>query len=714
MISKEFILRQVIGMGADRFDLFVSFILKEIFDLNSYNVNGKGDGGSDFRSLDFSGRPVKYGHLGQVDNIAIQVTVQDRNWVSKALKDAHKVRENLPNMKYFYFITSRPREQVDLLRLQARIQEETELHATCLGARELSEMIFNGKLFSKFCAIAGLEVTERVVGKPNPRLRLLHTFVAMHGLRASIRDEMYDSVLLGKLLEKEGVTRKDLIDSALYIFNNENIDATELDHRIDALLDKDIQSINGKLFLVESTKDEILTANSIYDNELREFENILSEIIGCQQDLGAIPEFAMDVASVFVQTQLQSLNRFAQTRLFKGYESKESPLARLNRKLISLKIKPDLIRGLTEKILSMASQNALIKKLVNGVAFAILEYGNNSSSVLMLGTYDWQKVDVILDANIIIPYLIHRFFTPNSNKGNVAINRALTVLKRRGARIVVTSNYLNECSAHLVEAWDGYREIIEDHYEELQYSDNAFVSHYCQAKVFNEEEFPASFEEYVRALSPDVIFDGQEKGRRIERTESALHLLFDEYEIESEEVHRVTDDDFRRSLDYIYDIKSFDQKIQRKSNLREHDINLLLHLKKESRIGSRSFIFLTWDKMMLQFSNKMANEKVTILTPAEANDVFQTTSELTEDRLYSISYLYASTVVSPKRLAANFLDKLVELSSVDKADWKWHEQCNKLLGEFMSRKGRALITAGAEDVQGEIQKFIEKEAIKSL
>ena len=36
-------------MGTDKFDQLVAFILKKCFDYNPCPVNGKGDGGSDFR-----------------------------------------------------------------------------------------------------------------------------------------------------------------------------------------------------------------------------------------------------------------------------------------------------------------------------------------------------------------------------------------------------------------------------------------------------------------------------------------------------------------------------------------------------------------------------------------------------------------------------------------------------------------------------------------
>ena len=114
----------------------------------------------------------------------------------------------------------------------------------------------------------------------------------------------------------------------------------------------------------------------------------------------------------------------------------------INRFLIEAKVPRAKIEQVRLAIVEKASENALIKRLVNAVIFAWSEYGSNSCSVLALGVYDWKSVCIMLDTNVAIPYLLISYFAPTKDRFSNAVNAIISVLKDRGCKIVIQQMFV--------------------------------------------------------------------------------------------------------------------------------------------------------------------------------------------------------------------------------------------------------------------------------
>ncbi len=139
-MNQETIENHIKNLSKTDFDSVLSLILNRVFELNAIDVDGKGDGGADFRCFSDSG-----GNR----SIAVQKTVQEANWQTKAIEDAGKARENFDSARFF-FLTSRARESTALLKLQNEIFITYRMPATCLGATEIAGLIIENKLLGDF------------------------------------------------------------------------------------------------------------------------------------------------------------------------------------------------------------------------------------------------------------------------------------------------------------------------------------------------------------------------------------------------------------------------------------------------------------------------------------------------------------------------------------------------------------------------------------
>src|SRR6267143_6902577 len=95
-MDQETIENHIKSLGKRDFDALAAVILSRFFNLTAIDVDGKGDGGSDYRIFKDE----------QGNKTAFQRTIQDSQWEPKAFADAKKAVDQLKAARYFFF-TSR-------------------------------------------------------------------------------------------------------------------------------------------------------------------------------------------------------------------------------------------------------------------------------------------------------------------------------------------------------------------------------------------------------------------------------------------------------------------------------------------------------------------------------------------------------------------------------------------------------------------------------
>ena len=112
-IDAEEIQKRLVTLGQRNFRRVVALVLKRVLNYDSINVDGSGDGGSDW---------LAYQQGGQRLRLAIQDTVQ-AGWEKKALDDAKKAKKELGVNSYLFF-TNRPHQQTTATQLENKITRE--------------------------------------------------------------------------------------------------------------------------------------------------------------------------------------------------------------------------------------------------------------------------------------------------------------------------------------------------------------------------------------------------------------------------------------------------------------------------------------------------------------------------------------------------------------------------------------------------------------
>src|ERR1035437_9510562 len=107
-MDAEEIQKRLPQLSRPNFRRVVALILKRVLNYDSINVDGGGDGGSDWLVFQQDGQRLR---------IAIQDTVEIQGWEKKALDDAQMAKKELGVNRYLFF-TNRPHQQVTVTQFE--------------------------------------------------------------------------------------------------------------------------------------------------------------------------------------------------------------------------------------------------------------------------------------------------------------------------------------------------------------------------------------------------------------------------------------------------------------------------------------------------------------------------------------------------------------------------------------------------------------------
>jgi len=108
-MDQETLTNHLSRSGKATFEVACRIVLRCVFNLNAINVDGSGDGGPDFISINKSGTR---------SNATYQITTQKKSIEQKAYNDAKKVIEKLRSDRFYFFST------LNLSETRARIIED--------------------------------------------------------------------------------------------------------------------------------------------------------------------------------------------------------------------------------------------------------------------------------------------------------------------------------------------------------------------------------------------------------------------------------------------------------------------------------------------------------------------------------------------------------------------------------------------------------------
>lgn len=702
-MNQETIENHIKGLSKTDFDSVVRLLLERIFHLRAIDVDGKGDGGSDYRVFDDS---------NSNRTIAIQKTIQDANWETKALTDAKNAKSKL-GAKRYYFLTSRAHESRLLRNLENQISTELMIPATCLGATEIAALVMEGKLFGDFAHAIGLSLDIDFQHRPDQREILLHSYFALSDDRQNLQNEIYENALLSCLHHSSSpLSRDQLIASIVESLGLSDHKRGAVSGRVDSLLTRRKLVKSGDvLALGAEVKTELQFADGIYQKELSQLAVVHSALISeykGEWDQEKSQKATLLMAKSFVEEQIKVAKNASLSFSMTGFGSKITGAKDDLEALIAESgVAASKCNEVLSKMIEISADSPLIKKLAASVVYVALETPAEYKTSIILGKSNWRQSKIIIDTSVAIPYLASSLFGPSKGRFAVGSNASLLFLRKHGANLRMPWVYFNECASHLANATD-YCVDLDGFEDSLKFSQNGYVSHYWQLKS-QGVPVPDSLKEYLLAISESTAGASRNKPEAVRKIMLDLQPLFNEYGVGFEDIPNLPDRIVQSvQTEYVYCLQKLSRK--RTQMLIDHDVKVLAHMSRELAHSSNTCICLTWDGAMIEVGRSLKNIGW-VVNPVEASDLFQAGIKLSDGKLLGLAHAVARSQERLHELSARILDRTVSLASEKLADWQFKEKVKEFQQQAIARRA----TEGhlnLDKFDSETDKFLAEQGIE--
>lgn len=560
-------------LGKSDFDGLVTLVLEKAFKLTAIDVDGKGDGGSDFRTFSDSGGN---------QTLAIQKTVKQSGWKEKAVADATKAKDEL-GAKRFFFLTSRAHEATSLRAVENEITSTLGIAATCLGATELAGLIVGEGLLADFARAIDLPLKTPLEHRPDMREIMLHSYFALSDDRKSLRENIYDATLQSILhFTNAPLEREAVVQMAMEQLGSQESRRVQITTRVDSLLGRGAiltDAPSKHLRLSANVGESFEISDGIYLKELRQLAAAQTDLVnssGGEWSQEQSEQAAVLLAQRFVQRQLQTARRASLALSRTGFGRYLSePEQTLRALILESGIRPGKVDRVLSQFVEMASDKPLVKKLTRSIVHVALENADPEKAAVIVGARRWADVEVILDASVAIPYLSASLFAPTYGRFSRGSNECIRTLRELGATLVIPREYLNECASHLVRAMR-YCHNLQGLEDSLAHSQNGFVAHYYQLK-HSSKSAPRSLREFIGTLAPAAVATKSHVWTTVRQVMSQLQLLFRDYGVCFQDAKRVPEH-YSKDIEVAYSYALEKLGGKKSENLLKHDVAVLGHL----------------------------------------------------------------------------------------------------------------------------------------
>jgi hypothetical protein len=665
------------NLGQRDFESVVSLILRRFFGLTAIKVNGSRDGGSDWRA---------FKDTGESTTIAYQTTVQDSKWKEKALDDARKAVAKVGATRYFY-LTSRRHTSIDLRELENQINSELKIPATCLGAKELAGFVVEGNLVGEFLNAINTPILVSLDKRPDKQEILLHSYVAISTESRELRTTVYDDTILIALYSEGSLYKADLVRHSLDILGCAPEKADVLSRRVDSLRARDylVSLPEGKVGLAPHMKQELDSAARVYSQEFDTLAAIQADLMSRSFGIVWTPMDAQFtsvlLARAFIQKQLESVGKAGVQLNSLGFTRHiGDSLQELRQHLLNHSVPRSQLEDTLGELLDQATDNPLVQKLTRAAIYAALEGGDPISGAKVIGAHTWSEVKVMLDASVAIPYLCASLYQPSSGRFSSHNYHGVTSLRDVGAALYIPHQYLRECAWHLLIALR--YEYLSNLTEDLNYSQNGYVSHYYRLKQAGVD-VPNTIRDYLVTFAPSGVQSGSKEDIIARKVMSELQPLLQNYGVEHESVTHVPTF-YRKDVETEYTFRLQERQISKPSHLLENDVLILAHIIKKIREKGEHWMFLTWDRTTIGVAKVLSNCGW-VVGPDIACDFTQAYRPLSESHLCALAHSIARSREKPLEISARVIDRIVQIASDDKLhDWRLQKEITRFREELLS------------------------------
>lgn len=552
-------------------------------------TDGWNDGGVDTRILQTRGLNPP---------TVVQMSVQSKAWAAKVRADVDKARKLYDNPTFLYVTTIRvPESDWAPIATEYRKKGVTLVKADC---QALASVFFGHNATGEVLDIAGIKQAKAPTPSslPSAGEQAAYAYLFMSEDASALRRSVLENAVLFAVLDCEvPIKRADLpegLGSALGLRANQ---FDLVDSMIDSLLTRGhLESDRGRLSVAGSRVDGLISTRRLRQAELADLGDALQREVdrklprarrgrpGPEALLAAVGPILLDSSKV-VSTSLRHLE--ANTEL----PSLRDRLQKLYSLLEESGIVDSAVRDeLISRLVSTVSAKPIMKAVFASEVFRSMIALDANHLAAALG--GGQFPVIVLDASVAMPTLLSLIHRPVDDRMFVGAYRLYAQVSSHSYPLELPDDYLEECAAHLINAYENYRELVED-VDALATSKNAYVAHFVRLRMSGDE---STFSDYLGDLgiSESILRTGDFQVR-LRLVTRLLTKAFAQYAIEIVEVGMVKNEYYKDAVAELQDPERLGPA--RPAITTKHDARVMAWLDELPVESAR--VLCTWDRRFL-------------------------------------------------------------------------------------------------------------------
>ena len=604
--------------------------------------------------------------------------------------------------------------ELELRKIENDISQTLGVQASCYDANIIAGFILELNLARDFLLkTEGLIYNSNIKYFTSYQESALYSYTVISSDSRKFKTNIYDDTILFILYQAGKATLTDIIIEVAKLLNNEidNYD-TLIKSRVDSLLSKGkIIFSEGLYFLDDKTKQDTEIRILLYERELKNLisaqADILSEfeIEWTDEDLKNISFF---IVSAHIQKQLENLKQVKASMSFHPIFSNFSCNSVFDIKSYLEKTKkmkkPDSEKAV-ELIIENASTHPLISKLTRSAMFLALQSDRPTYSAIVIGASRWSECNIIVEPTVAIPYICYCLFEDTTDAKNKIAIRAVHRAMELDCKLVLPFFYISECAGHLLEA----KKYIDIDYDEneMQYSDNAYVSYYFYIKK-NNSHAPNTLLDFLSLFSPSIRTEQSDRRQWTRSVMTDIQSTLNRANIEYLDIPFYKPESCKAiEEDYSYYLR--ESRTIKKRNLIEHDIRILKYTNESILNKKEIWAILTYDNSMIKFGGQ--NQFMGwVLSPFNFLDITQTNRRLSETDFVSLLHTFATFSEQTLSLGARIMDKIIAYSSKEMHNWQYKQEVETFKKEMVEEYSK--FENDTHSVDAKIEEFLKKHNIK--
>lgn len=650
----ETLTNHISNLGKQYFDKACNLVLNEIFNYTAINIDGAYDGGTDMVNI----------QNGEREKAAYQITTQKTDIKNKAYRDAKKALDKL-NINKFYFLTTYNLSEIDQRLIESRIYSEIGINAVCFSPKIIAGLIISEGKLNRLLEIIDYPLPRQHGNFVDIKEKALHSYSIFSEDAGKLKFSVYEDTILFSLYEKPQ-SEDELIKSVLHFLNLSEEKESFVEKRIGGLFGKSlIEKNNGIIVLSKTATDDLDLRHKLYEIELNNLSSAQADLLKDKYSLTwtsiESKKISLWIANAYISNQLDNLKDINATIVNnKFYNISENGLKKINSFFLIEKgvENEEQVSNIVEDLLDMASTHPLITKISRASVYVALDGNNPIASAKAIGASRWSDVNIIIDPSVALPYLCSLLYKGNTNKFFKTSVKSIIQARDLDSLLYMPYYYFNECAGHLLTA----RKYIgfEEQGEELEYSNNAFISNYFHLKN-KGVKVPDTVEEYLATFSNSIKTKREDVKGWVRNIMIDLQSIFTSNGIEFIDTPHYEDEELQDVVYFYRDVLE-ELKINKKNHLFYNDIYTLKATNDRIVQNAEIWVVLTNDKSLINFS-KTNHFKGWIANPYKFLQITELSKPMSESKLVSLVHSVATFSERTLSLGARIMDRLINLSS---------------------------------------------------